>query len=107
MPVGMSVLNLFREQATPISEAFFMGLLSGILLAALAYGKPSWRAAVSPEHAFGLGMVGGGLMLATLVGGDAPPKLLQLVFGSLALVAPTYLMVQAAIEWRRRRTAQK
>ena len=107
MPAGRWVLNQFREQGAPIAESFFIGLLTGIIVAAIAYSRESWRRAVSPEHAFGLGIVGVLLMVAITVTGPAPLTLLRSVLGTLLLVAPTSLMIMATIEWRRRRTVHE
>jgi hypothetical protein len=104
MPVGRLVLNLFVEQPEPVSDSLFTGLLTGILLAAIAYRNESWRSAVSPEHAFGLGIVGALLLVAIMTKGDEPLSVLQLVLGTLLLMAPTYLLVASTAEWRRRKS---
>jgi hypothetical protein len=107
MPAGMSVLNLFREQPTAISQSFFTGLLTGILLAAIAYSRESWRAAVNPEHAFGLGLLGLLLMVTMSLRGNAPTSLFLILLGTLLLIAPISLMVAAVVEWRRRKSAHE
>lgn len=106
MPAGMTVLNLFRKQPTPMAEWWFLGLMNGIIFAAMAYGRQGWRQAVSPEHAFGLGMVGLLLMIAMSLRGTVPFAVL-IVLGTLLLIAPTSLVVMAIVEWRRRRFGER
>ena len=105
LPAGMSILNFFRDRPTPISESWFLGLLNAITFAAMTYSRQSWRDAVSPEHAFGLGLVGLLLMIAISLKGTAPWSVWIIVLGIVLLLAPLYLLVRSTVEWRRRRRA--
>lgn len=107
LPAGMTVLNLFRKQPTPMAEWWFLGLMNGIIFAAMTYGRQSWRQAVSPEHAFGLGMVGVLLVIAMSLRGTVPSSVLLFVLGTLLLIAPTSLVVMAIVEWRRRSSGER
>jgi hypothetical protein len=103
MPLGRWLTSGFIERDSPYHETLFTGLLTGILLAAITYTRKNWRAAVSPEHAFGLGMLGMCLVIVLLTTGNTPPRTVQIVFGALFLIAPGYLMVRSVMEWRLRR----
>lgn len=102
MPLGTMIMNQFVARPTPVGENLFIGLLSGVMIAAIAYRRTRWQANVSPEHAIGLGALGVLLVGAVLITGKSPVTPLQIAFSTLFLVAPGYLIWQALREWRRR-----